>query len=152
MKHQKLYMYTILPAVLGLSIAGVQIASAHGMFGGFGMVSNLTPDEIASRGQTMFQNEANLLGISVDDVKSGWAQGQTIMQIAEAHGITQEQLQKKMKDQRVQNLKTQLQTLVDKGIITQAQADQRITFMQNQVQNGKGKMGMRGWHRGFGFF
>jgi hypothetical protein len=38
-------------------------------------------------------------------------------------------------------MKTELQTLVDKGIITQAQADQRLQFMQNKPKMDRGMMG-----------
>jgi len=86
---RKILAYAILPAA-GLGILGASVASAHGLFGG---MSNLTPDQIATRQQTIFQNEANVLGVSVDDVKNSWAQGKTLLQIAQDHGITQAQLQ-----------------------------------------------------------
>jgi len=140
----KLLIYAIFP-VIGLGLLGYGAASAHGfgMFGGFGGLSNLTPDQIATRQQTMFQNEANLLGISIDGVKNGWADGKSLVQIAADHGITRDQLQQKMKDAQTAQLKSQLQTLVDKGIITQAQADKRLQFINQQVTSGK-------FHRGFG--
>jgi len=135
-------------SVLGLSLAGVGVASAHGMGGfggGFFGGNTLTPDEIASRQQAQFQNMATLLGISVDDVKTAWAQGKNIQQVAQDHGITTAQLQQKMKDARAAQLKSELDTLVQKGIITQAQADQRLQFIQNQAGKMKGHMG----HGGF---
>lgn len=137
-----LLTYGMLTA-LGLGILGVGTASAHGLFG-----KNLTPEQIATRQQEEFQKEATLLGISVDDVKSGWAQGQTLEQIAQAHGITSEQLTQKLKDAHATAVKAQLQALVDKGIITQAQMNQRLTFLQNLpkskgfgmgIMHGKGK-------------
>lgn len=137
--------YAIIP-VLGLSaVVGVSAASAHGLFGGFG---TLSPDEIATRQETMFQSEASILGINVDEVKDAWAEGKSVKDLADAHGITPEQLQQKLKDARLQQVKIQLQTLVDKGIITQAQADKRLAALQNRTKNdGKmGKMGMR-FHR-----
>ena len=143
---RKLLVYAFIPAVLGLGVIGAGVASANGWFGGF---SSLTPDQIATRQQTMFQNEANLLGISVDDVKSGWAQGKSLVQIAQDHGITQDQLTQKLQDARLAQTKVQLQNLVDKGIITQAQADSRLQFMQNNA-GPKGRMGMMGFHGGMG--
>ena len=143
----KLLAYAVL-SVLGLGLLGVNVVSAHGFgfFGGFGPA--LSADEIVSHHQAMFESQANLLGVSVDVVKNGWAQGKTLSQIAEENGITAEQLQQKMKDARLQQFKSQLQTLVDKGVITQAQADQRLQFMQN-AQNSKssGHMGrgLGGW-------
>lgn len=147
---KKLLSYAVLP-VLGLAfLVGPGSASAmgHGWFGG----GSVNTDTVATRMQTMFQNEANLLGINVDEVKNGWAQGKSIVQIAEEYGITKEQLQQKMQDARTQQLKAQMQALVDKGIITQAQADQRSRWMQTKTQNAKGKgfRGMKGFGR-FGF-
>ena len=124
---------------------GASLASAHGI-GGFGWFgTQLTPDEIVSRQQTAFQNEANLLGVSVDVVKSGWAQGKSLQQVATENGMTADQLQQKLKDVRLTQLKSQLQTLVNRGVITQAQADARLQFMQNRAQNGMGHMG-KGFH------
>jgi len=145
MKH-KLLLYSLLP-LAGLTFIGVNIASAHGWFGG--MASTATPDEIATQQQTMFQNEAQILGISIDDVKNAWAEGKTMSQLIKDKGLNQADIQARMKDFKVQQLKAQLQTLVDKGVITQDQADKRLAFMQNNIHNKKGGMmgmGMRGFH------
>lgn len=113
------------------------------------MGSNLTPDQIATNQQERFQNEANLLGVSVDEIKNAWAQGKNLQQLATEKGITETQLQQKLSEQRQQQMKSNLQTLVDKGVITQAQADLRLQYMQNNTQNrGKGR-GM-GMHMGLG--
>ena len=130
------------PAILGLSLVGAQAVSAHGFMGW----RNASPEEIVSRQQTMFQDQANLLGISVDEVKQAWAEGKSLKELAEEKGLTAEQLQVKMKDLHRQAMKTQLQTLVDKGVITQSQADSRLKIMENQGAERKGHMGM-----GFGF-
>ena len=145
----------MIPAFVGAGLLGVNAASAHGMFGGFGNLgSTLTPDEIATKQQAMFQNEANLLGVSVDEVKAAWAAGKSLVQLAADKGITQAQLQQKLKDSRVAQLKSQLQALVTKGVITQAQADQRLQFIQNQQakigskingRRGRGMGMMGGW-------
>jgi len=145
---KKKYLVLAIIPVIALVILGTNIASAHGWFGfqGLGMMaSSATPDQIAQNQQTQFQNIATLLGINVDKVKDGWAQGKTISQIAQNNGITGDQLKQKMTDAKNQQLKDYLKTLVDKGVITQAQADQRLQFMQQHTQ--KGKMG-KGW--GFG--
>lgn len=149
MKNKKIITYALV-SVLGLS-ALTGVASARGFGGGFGLgASNLSADEIASRQQTMFQNEANLLGIEVSKIIEGWSQGKTLQQIAKDNGITQDQLAAKLKAKHDVQLKTQLQTLVSKGIITQAQADQRLSIMQNKantksIAGGRGgKMGGKG--------
>ena len=140
----KLFIYALLP-LMGVALFEAPAALAFGPFGGFDTAAS--PDQIASRTQAMFQSEATLLGLSVDLVKIGWAQGKSIMQIAQDHNITKDQLQQKMQDSRLQGMKTQMQALVDKGIISQAQADQRLA----SLQNAKGRMGRMRFHRGFGF-
>jgi hypothetical protein len=142
LKH-KVLAYSMIPALLGVGILGMNAASAHGLYGGF-FGSALTPEQIVLEQQNMFDNEAQILGISVDEVKNAWAQGKTMLQLAQEKGITEEQLQIKIKDARAARLKIQLQTLVDKGVITQAQADQRLSYMQNQqTNNAKGRAGGR---------
>ena len=144
---KKLFVYSVIP-VLGLSLLSINFASAHGWFGGPG---NLTTDQIVKRQQNMFQREADLLGISVDEVKNAWAEGKTIKQLMEEKNIDPALVQQKMKDARLQQMKTHLQALVDRGVITQAQADKRLQAMQNTIQNGSKKgrmgMGMMGFHR-----
>ena len=137
---KKLFIYSVLP-MLGLSLLSVNIASAHGGFGGF---DNLTQDQVAERQQNMFQREADILGISVDEVKNAWADGKTIKQLMDEKGIDLAQVQQRMKDVRLQQMKKHLQVLVDNGVITQAQADKRSQMMQSSVQNvvKKGRMGM----------
>jgi hypothetical protein len=144
----KIFAYSFLPVMaLGFGFLGTNIASGHGLFGGF---SNLSPDQTATQQQTMFQNEAQILGISVDELKDEWAQGKTFNQIVKDKNINQDQLQARMKDFQLQQAKSQIQVLVDKGIITQAQADSRLQFMQNQMQNNKGRMN-KGFSRLFHF-
>ncbi len=124
------------PAIAALALIGGGTAYAHGMFG-FG--SQATPQEIATAQQDHFSQEAALLGISVDDVKNSWSQGQTLQQLAADHGINADQLKTKMQAAAQQKLKDNLQTLVTQGIITQSQADARLQFMQTQQQTNSGK-------------
>ncbi len=140
--RKKLVSYAIIPA-FALTLVGAGLASAHGFGTGFG--KNLSPEEIAQTQQDRFTEQANMLGISVDEVKSAWAQGKTLQQLATEKGISTEQLQAKMKTQAEERMKSMLQTLVEKGIITQSQADQRLEYMKNNAQNsGKGFHGRKG--------
>ncbi len=137
--------------VLSLAAFGVVSASAMG-FGG-GMMNNLTPDEVATRQTSMFQQQANLLGVSIDDVKQAWADGKDMKTLASEKGITEVQLQAKMKAFRDAQMKTQLSTLVSKGVITQAQADKRIATMAAKhasAKTGDKKGGRHGMMGGFG--
>jgi DNA-binding phage protein len=144
---RKFIAYAMLP-ILGAGILGMSAANAHPLFG---VGSKATPEEIATRQQDMFQKQADLLGISVDKIKEGWASGKDIMQIAEENGVTKDQLKQKMKDAAAAQMKTELQALVTKGVITQAQADQRLKVMQEKAA-GKGGVANRfgGARRGAG--
>ncbi len=150
MKYKQLAAYATLP-VLGVSLLGMNAASAHGFFGGF---RTFSADEIATEQQTMFRHQAEILGLSVDEVKNAWAEGKSLGELAEEKGISQADLEKRMKDAHLTRMKTELQTLVDKGIITQAQADKRLTVVEKRLENAGSKNGMRGMmkmHRGFRF-
>lgn len=130
--------------VLSLVAFGAVSASAMG-FGGMGM-SNLTPDEIATRQTSMFADQAALIGATTDEVKNAWADGKDFKTLASEKGVTEAQLQAKMKAKRDADMKTQLATLVSKGVITQAQADKRLATMATQATSGKtgGKHGRHG--------
>jgi hypothetical protein len=58
-----------------------------------------------------------------------------------------------MKAKRDEMMKTQLATLVSKGVITQAQADKRLATMSAQTASGKSSKHGRhgGMMGGFGF-
>jgi hypothetical protein len=142
-------LLTFLLVSLGvLTFAGAGIVSAHGGgFGGWGFSSDWIPEDIASRFESMFEQKAEFLGISVDDFKSKWAEGKNFMQIAEEAGVTQEQLQERVQQARQEQLRAQLNALVGQGIISQEQADQRFNALQEQFANQEGQMwgrGMRG--------
>lgn len=112
------------------------------MIGGFGPFgSTATPEEIASRQTQVFTGQANLLGLSIDDVKQAWAEGKTTKELAATKGITDAQLQEKLQTARTARIEAQLKTLVDKGVITQAQADQRLAFMTKQTTDNAGRGG-----------
>lgn len=132
-----------LAAVGLLGTAG--IASAHGGFGWWGAPA--TPEQIAQQQQSMFQQKTDVLGLSVEEVKNAWAQGKTLQQLASEKGMTDQQLQDKLKQLHEQNMKDQLQGLVNQGVITQQQADDRLKFLQSQ-QTTKTHRGHGGHHMG----
>ena len=128
--------YAFVP-VLGLAFLGVGAVSARGfMMGGWGWsgLGGQIPEDIVARHQAMFQRQAQILGISVDDIKAAWAEGKSLNQIMEEKNISADQVQARVKNAQIQQLKTQLQALVDKGIITQSQADKRLEVMQERFQ------------------
>lgn len=144
-------LLVILPVAGLLLLVGTASAMGFGWFG----AGKADIDTMAAHMQTMFQAEANILGIPLDEVKAGWAAGKNINQIAQEHGITQDQLRQKMKDAKNSQMKTMLEAMVDKGVLTQAQADSRLQWLQNNP-NGHGHgwgrmMGMRGMMKDFGW-
>ncbi len=145
MKHKTL-LYALFP-ILGMSLLTISPVAASGMFGGLGTQN---PDEIATHQQTLFQAEADILGVSVDDVKNAWADGKSLKQLADEKGISQDTLNTKLKEYQTNKLKTQLQALVSKGIITQAQADKRLTLLQSRLGKNNRGMGRQLFH-GFRF-
>lgn len=134
--------YAVVPAVLGFGMLGASVASAHGLFSG---VSGMSSEQLIERQSEMFKHQALLLGVSEQVVKEGWAKGLTMKEIAAANGISDEQLKAKMKVAHEEQMKTHLQALVTKGVITQAQADSRLQVMKTKLEKGKGK-GVRMGH------
>lgn len=126
-------------------IASVGIMSAFAMGPGMGFGKSLTPDELATRHAQMFEQHASLLGVSVADVKTAWAQGKNLFTLAKERGISETDLQAKMRTLRETEMKEHLQSLVSKGVITQAQADSRLAYMKSNSSVGKA---FRGGHRG----
>lgn len=123
---KKIAAFAILP-VLGISLIGLQRASAASI-----LTPGATQQDIATRVQSMFQSQADLLGVSVDDVKNAWAAGKSLKDLAAEKGISPADLAAKMKAAREAEVKTRLSELVSAGVITQAQADARLAAMQNK--------------------
>jgi len=150
---KKYIFYAIIPA-LTFVVLGAGIASANGMFGGFG---NPSPEDIAQKQETMFEKKADFLGISLEEMKDFWAEGKTVQEIAEEQGISLEEMQTKMREAKEEALQSRMQVMVDNGVISQEQADERLEFMQNRFENremgermGEGpREGFRKFHKGF---
>lgn len=139
MNINKKYLWATVPALalVGLvtassvSAAGLGMMGARGGFGSMGGHSGMgmgigNPDNFVER----LTAEASMLGISVDEMKTYWSQGKGVKEIAAEKGITSEQLKTKMQTAAETKVRAELKTLVDKGIITQAQADARFTTMK----------------------
>lgn len=143
--------------ILSISFLGTIPVHAEGFhygFGGFGK-NKPTPEQMSAQQQNQFQEQASLLGISIDDVKNAWAEGKSIQQLMQEKNITQEQVNAHRKDLETQKLKSYLQNLVDKGVITQSQADKRLQTTQTkqaEQEKNKGGKNPRGMKGGFGSF
>ncbi len=82
----------------------------------------------------MVQALADKLGISVADLNKQLTSGQTMWQIAQAKGWTQEQFRAWMVDTH----KATIQKLVADGKLTQQQADWMNSHMSQMIENGYG--------------
>lgn len=127
--------------VLGISIFAVDAVSAHG----FGSRFTASPEDVAAHHEEMFKQKASILGISVDEVKSAWSEGKNWEALAKEKGITKEQIAERMKKTHQAQLELQMKALVDKGVITQAQADKRVQMMETKIEKGGGRVKI---HRG----
>lgn len=141
-------MKTALIPSIGLALLTISSASAMS-FGHMNVNANASPDEIATRQSAMFQDHANMLGLNVDDVKSAWASGKDLKTLAKEKGISLDTVKQKMDATRLANQKAMLSALVTKGVITQAQADQRLAVMSTKSAKGTKGEGRHGG-RGFG--
>lgn len=157
MKINKKYLWATVPAMALVGLVAVSSVSAAsdeagamrllGPRGG-GHMGIGDPDRFLDR----LTSEASMLGISVDEMKTYWSQGKGVKEIATEKGITAEQLKTKMQAAHEAKISSDLKALVDKGVITQAQADARLTAMKamkekmgTQMQNKvKIKMHKRG--------
>jgi hypothetical protein len=155
---RKLLLYGGLGA-LGVAVIGISMASAAGFGSGFGfgmggmmgLGGSLTPAQMAANQQTEFQNEATVTGLPAQTIAAGWAQGQSLQQIAQANGVSTATLQANLKSFRREQVKDELAALVSSGAITQAQSDARLQFVQNPPASTSGKgIGMMGSRHGRG--
>ena len=140
--------------VCGILIAKPVDAKSFGFWGwGLGKI-NL--EDWTEKIKKMFEEWADLLQINVDKVKNYWAEGKGLKEMMEAENISKEVLQKRMKEKRLEEVKNQLQKLVEKGIITQEQADKRFEVMKKRLENQKEERMFKGCWKGprrgwFGF-
>jgi hypothetical protein len=83
--------------------------------------TNAHPDRHAVRAAVV-ESEADILGITPQTLAKDLKDGQKVSDLARDKGITQEQFETRL----VANLRPRRETLVDKKVITQAQADKLI--------------------------
>lgn len=150
MNKKKILGYSVSAMALAMLLsAGSASAFGGGMGGEFN--KNLTPDQMATNHSTMFAEHATLIGATPDEVKDAWAKGISFVELAKSKGVTEEALKAKMQATHTTKMKEQLQALVTKGVITQAQADTRLSTMEKKMtemkdkkfndKKGKGKLG-----------
>lgn len=144
MKNYRLLALTLIPA-FALAFLGAHAAQAHG----FGLLGDKTPEGIATHQEAVFEHQSELTGISIETLKAGWAEGKNFWQIAEDNGVTKEELQTRMQEERQAKMKEHLSILVQQGVVTQEQADKRLSFMSAHEGEHKGEMKGVGRFDGF---
>lgn len=92
------------------------------------------------------QRKADTLGVSTADLQAWIADGNTFAQILEKAGLTEEQFQQKMTEQR----KAHLAELVASGKITQEQADKLLAQKPGNPGLHLGQRMHRGMQQGAG--
>lgn len=139
--------YLLIVPAFALALVGGGTAMAYG--GGFGRMASMDPTTLAQRWEEQIAQQANLLGISVDEMKTKWAEGKTLADVAKEKGISNDDLAAKLKAARDDEMKQMLQTLVAQGKITQAQADARLKAMQDRIDKADKKLFGGRHNRGF---
>jgi len=93
---------------------------------------------------------AEFLGVSTEELDASRADGISIIEFAAAQGISEEELQAFHQKEMTEHMTERLADLVESGALTQEEADEKLTLMQERVANGdKPGFGMKS-HRGFG--
>lgn len=90
----------------------------------------------------MLVDVATTLGTTKDALQAQLTAGKTMKDIIAASGVSESDFKTKMEALRLTELKTKLATDVSSGKLTQTQADQKLTDMQNH----KGSKGKNGHH------
>lgn len=81
--------------------------------------------------EEILQHQAEILGISVEELQAQLDEGTTFRELAEEKGLTQEQLQ----EARKAHMTEHLNSLVAEGVITQEQADQHLEMMEKKMEH-----------------
>ena len=117
--------------ILGFLItAGTSSVLARGWFDG---KREIDPERMIDKKEKMFQNKANLLGISIEQMKEYWSEGKNIGEIATEMDINEEELRVKIQESHKERMTEHLNFLVENGKITQEQADAKFTYIQERM-------------------
>lgn len=96
-------------------------------------------DQMTERRVQMIENNAELLGITVEQLENYHAEGKYMFEIAEELGLDMDNFREKIELNRQNRMKERLQDLVDNGKITQEQANKRSENIQEF--GGRGSFG-----------
>jgi len=108
--------------LVGVPVSGFAADSTE--TGGFGL-------GIGKLYGSMMTVVSDLLGIAPEEVRAQRREGNSILDIAEEKGVTEDQLLEKIVDSR----KANLEDAIEKGLITEEQADLCIGQMEERVKS-----------------
>ena len=126
-----------LASVLTFGMLSAGTVSAHGWFGSGEAITS--PEEFAARHETMFREQADVIGVDENEVKEAWASGKTLFDLAKEKGLSEEEIRSRMQEARKEQMQNRLQALVQGGVITRDQADRRIKTMEEWQSSFQGK-------------
>lgn len=133
---KKFTFYSLFALTL-FSLVGTGVAYAKGPNG-----TNANGNNQTNKGygyETMISDKAETLGVSVDDLKADLAEGKTFLEIAEAQGLTSDDLHEVMTTQATARINQR----VANGNLTQEQANERLANMAERQGDctGEGPLG-----------
>ena len=99
------------------------------------------------------QEFADFLGVTVDDLKAAKVSGTTFVELAEANGVSEEDLNTFISSQKEARIQEYLDRLVADGEITQEEADERQAKKLERIESGDfTKLHRGGFRKGHGFW
>ncbi len=136
----KLFAYALLSAT-AITLIGSGIVYAQGPQSWF-WAQEIAEDSIVKH-QEILEHKAQIMGISTEEMQENWQENKRFGKFAEDYGLDREEIMEKMAEARRNNLQERLKALIESGVISQEQADQRMEAMQDESFGG-----IRA-HRGF---
>lgn len=142
---KKIFVYSMLGIGL-FGLLGVGVASADGLWG----YGRMSAEDMSQRFEEMTREKSGMLGVSPEQYKQSWAEGKNFREMAEEQGISQEEIRQRMQETRQVRMEQRLQALVEEGVISQEQAQERINYMQEHMgqRAGDGRGGRFKGHGG----
>ncbi|MDP4000670.1 MAG: hypothetical protein Q8P83_00265 [bacterium] len=142
------YFTHALVALGTLAILGGSVAFAHppGDPEGFKhQFSELTEEQKAEKKQARLNSQADILGLTVEELKNRLEVGELFREIADAQGLTKEDVHAAM----LESVKTRLAEKIASGEITQEDADKKLEWMENHKHGEHKKFKRRHRDRNF---
>lgn len=99
-------------------------------------ILNVDPETYSQQLQNKFEYWSKVSGIDVNKIKNYWAQGKSFREMLALEKVDFNKVQEKVREYKLDQLKKNIQELVEKGIITQEQANQRLGTYSNRLKYG----------------